>query len=362
MAKYETTHTAFLGINLDLLENPKYKNLDTRAAILYSVYADRSAASLHNLQQGNTAFCDAHGVFIRFSNDFAAKIIRVSEKTISKFRKQLADLGLIEIIRDGLKGYKIYVKEVQPTPKEVELLMPWKNHTVSIKKSVNDWTTLAKIDFVENLHSNTDMTVKEDSSITYQKNLPTSLSHTSLSHEYINNGLVGDARVRESKPQSELTKSNTNPYNSLPEKIKSSFADTFGFITKPMALELHSLIKHSSEDMVNYVITSSKGRKITNAIAYIKAAITNALKRGAKSVQDMVDYYEQNVKPHSFKSRPKFMGKKQVEKNAKAAEEAFAKENPDKWNQILAKRNAPKPTIPVFKLSTEPRIPVFNLG
>ena len=356
------SNKAFLGINLDLLENPKYKNLDTRAAILYSVYADRSAASLHNLQQGNTAFCDAHGVFIRFSNDFAAKIIRVSEKTISKFRKQLADLGLIEVIRDGLKGYKIYVKEVQPTPKGVDLLMPWKNHTVSIKKSVNDWTTLAKIDFVENLHSNTDMTVKEDSSTTYQKNLPTSLSHTSLSHEYINNGLVGNARVRESKPQSELTKSNTNPYNSLPEKIKSSFADTFGFITKPMALELHSLIKHSSEDMVNYVITSSKGRKITNAIAYIKGAITNALKRGAKSVQDMVEYYEQNVKSQSLHIRPKFMSKKQVEKNAKASEEAFAKENPDKWNQILAKRNAPKPTIPVFKLSTEPRIPVFNLG
>lgn len=354
---------AFLGINLDLLENPKYKNLDTRAAILYSVYADRSAASLHNLQQGNTAFCDAHGVFIRFSNDFAAKIIRVSEKTISKFRKQLADLGLIEIIRDGLKGYKIYVKEVQPTPKEVDLLMPWKNHTVSIKKSVNDWTTLAKIDFVENLHSNTDMTVKEDSSTTYQKNLPTSLSHSSLSHVYkYNNGLVDNAPAREDELQAKPNKNNTNPYNSLPEKIKSSFANTFGFITKPMAIELHSLINQSNEDMVNYVITSSNGRKITNAIAYIKAAITNALKRGAKTVQDMVDYYEQNVKPHSFKSRPKFMGKKQVEKLAKEAEEAFAKANPDKWNQIMSKRNEPKPMIPVFKLSDEPRIPIFNLS
>ena len=363
MAKYETTHTAFLGINLDLLENPKYKNLDTRAAILYSVYADRSAASLHNLQQGNTAFCDAHGVFIRFSNDFAAKIIRVSEKTISKFRKQLADLGLIEVIRDGLKGYKIYVKEVQPTPKDVDLLMPWKNHTVSIKKSVNDWTTLAKIDFVENLHSNTDMTVKEDSSTTYQKNLPTSLSHSSLSQEYIyNNGLVDNAPAREDELQAKPNKNNTNPYNSLPEKIKSSFANTFGFITKPMAIELHSLINQSNEDMVNYVITSSNGRKITNAIAYIKAAITNALKRGAKTVQDMVDYYEQNVKPHSFKSRSKFMGKKQVEKLAKEAEESFAKANPDKWNQIMSKRNEPKPLIPIFKLSDGPRIPIFNLS
>ena len=360
-----TNNKAFLGVNLDLLENPKCKKLDSRAMMLYSLYAERYAASLHNARLGNTAFVDDMGVFIRFTNDLAAEVLHITGKMVSKFRKQLVDCGLIRIVRDGLKGYKIYVGQVDETPANTKRILPWKNHHVETVRVTSTWTTFAKLEFCNSLtlgSQTTDMTVNSQREGTWSPKTPTSLSHTSLSHEYINNGLVGNARVRESKPQSELTKSNTNPYNSLPEKIKSSFADTFGFITKPMALELHSLIKHSSEDMVNYVITSSKGRKITNAIAYIKGAITNALKRGAKSVQDMVEYYEQNVKSQSLHIRPKFMSKKQVEKNAKASEEAFAKENPDKWNQILAKRNAPKPTIPVFKLSTEPRIPVFNLG
>ena len=357
---------AFLGVNLDLLENPKYKNLDTRAMMLYALYSDRYSASMNNARLGNTAFVDDMGVFIRFTNELAAKVLHVSRQKITDFRKDLADLGLIKVVREGLKGYKIYVYPVQQTPENVELLLPWKNHTITVQKTVSDWTITSKIQFCENLqinYQNVDMTVSRISERTCSRKSDTSLSHYSLSQEYIyNNGLVDNAPAREDELQAKPNKNNTNPYNSLPEKIKSSFANTFGFITEPMAIELHSLINQSNEDMVNYVITSSNGRKITNAIAYIKAAITNALKRGAKTVQDMVDYYEQNVKPHSFKSRPKFMGKKQVEKLAKEAEEAFAKANPDKWNQIMSKRNEPKPLIPVFKLSDEPRIPIFNLS
>lgn len=357
---------AFLGVNLDLLENPKYKNLDSRAMMLYALYSDRYSASMNNARLGNTAFVDDMGVFIRFTNELASKVLHVSRQKVTDFRKDLADLGLIKVVREGLKGYKIYVYPVQQTPENVELLLPWKNHTITVQKTVSDWTITSKIQFCENLqinYQNVDMTVSRISERTCSRKSDTSLSHSSLSQEYIyNNGLVDNAPAREDELQAKPNNNNTNPYNSLPEKIKSSFANTFGFITEPMAIELHSLINQSNEDMVNYVITSSNGRKITNAIAYIKAAITNALKRGAKTVQDMVEYYEQNVKSQSRHIRPKFMSKKQVEKNAKAAEEAFAKENPDKWNQILAKRNAPKPTIPVFKLSDEPRIPIFNLS
>ena len=39
---------AFLGVNLDLLENPKYKNLDSRAMMLYALYSDRYSASMNN--------------------------------------------------------------------------------------------------------------------------------------------------------------------------------------------------------------------------------------------------------------------------------------------------------------------------
>ena len=134
---------AFLGINLDLLENPKYKNLDSRAMMLYALYADRYSASMNNARLGNTAFVDDMGVFIRFTNELAAKVLHVSKQKITDFRKELSDLDLIKVVREGLKGYKIYVYPVQQTPSNVELLLPWKNHTVTVQKLTSDWTILS---------------------------------------------------------------------------------------------------------------------------------------------------------------------------------------------------------------------------
>ena len=319
---------AFLGINLDLINNPKYEKLDTRALILYSLYADRSEASLHNAQNGDMSFCDASGVFVYYSNELAAKIIRVSEKTVSKFRKQLVDLGLISIKRNGLKGYKIYVNAVQETPNNIDLVMPWKNHSVQVQKQVNEWTMVAKLEFVKSLGIN----VKENSSTTCRKNVPTSLSQASLSKNINNNALLDNARVRENAKSIDTKKNNINPYHSLPEKIKTSFADVFGFITKPMAIELQALINESNVDMVNYAITKSKGHKITNCMAYLKATITSALKQGAKCVQDMIDQTKQfNQHKYSKKQR-----------QFKASDDEY-----------LAKLNSTKYdfTIPIFKLS-----------
>ena len=323
-----STNKAFLGINLDLINNPKYQKLDTRALILYSLYADRSEASLHNAQNGDMSFCDASGVFVYYSNELAAKIIRVSEKTVSKFRKQLVDLGLISIKRNGLKGYKIYVNAVQETPNNIDLVMPWKNHSVQVQKQVDEWTMVAKLEFVKSLGIN----VKENSSTTCRKNVPTSLSQASLSKNINNNAMLDNARVRENAKSIDTKKNNINPYHSLPEKIKTSFADVFGFITKPMAIELQALINKSNVDMVNYAITKSKGHKITNCMAYLKATITSALKQGAKCVQDMIDQTKQ-FNQHKY-------SKKQQQFKA-SDDEYLAKLNSTNYDF----------TIPIFKLS-----------
>ena len=319
---------AFLGINLDLINNPKYQKLDTRALILYSLYADRSEASLHNAQNGDMSFCDASGVFVYYSNELAAKIIRVSEKTVSKFRKQLVDLGLISIKRNGLKGYKIYVNAVQETPNNIDLVMPWKNHSVQVQKQVNEWTMVAKLEFVKSLGIN----VKENSSTTCRKNVPTSLSQASLSKNINNNALLDNARVRENAKSIDSNNYTENPYYSLPDKIKTSFADVFGFITKPMAIELQALINKSNVDMVNYAITKSKGHRITNCMAYLKATITSALKQGAKCVQDMIDQTKQ-FNQHKY-------SKKQQQFKA-SDDEYLAKLNSTNYDF----------TIPIFKLS-----------
>lgn len=354
---------AFLGINLDLLENPKYKNLDSRAMMLYALYADRYSASMNNARLGNTAFVDDMGVFIRFTNELAAKVLHTTAKMISKFRKQLESENLIKIVREGLKGYKIYVYPVQQTPSNVELLLPWKNHTITVQKNISDWTIASKLEFSKTLKLSSqtiDMTVKSQQEYTCDQKGNTSLSHSSLSHVFLNNnGLDDNARTRKEN-EIQPNPINKNPYHSLPEKIKSSFVDVFGFITKPMAIELHSLISQSNEDMVNYVITSSKGHKVTNAIAYIKAAITNALKRGDKCAQDMINFYNNNVK-NTFTSRKKkpakrFMSKEEVNAMVAKDEEEIRQNNPELYARIqdIKRRSAEKakrkPVIPMYKL------------
>lgn len=355
---------AFLGINLDLLENPKYKNLDSRAMMLYALYADRYSASMNNARLGNTAFVDNMGVFIRFTNELAAKVLHVSKQKITDFRKELSDLDLIKVVREGLKGYKIYVYPVQQTPNNVELLLPWKNHTITVQKTISDWTIASKIEFCKNLKlssQNVDINVSRISESTCSSKNDTSLSHSSLSHVFLNNNGLDDNAHARKENEIQPNQLNKNPYHSLPEKIKSSFVDVFGFITRPMAMELHSLIHQSNEDMVNYVITSSKGHKITNAIAYIKAAITKALKRGDKCVQDMINFYNENVKNTFIPSKNTRNSKRYMsEEEANAAitkdEEEMRKNEPEFYAKIMrikqrsiekAKR---KPAIPIYKL------------
>ena len=356
---------AFLGINLDLLENPKYKNLDSRAMMLYALYADRYSASMNNARLGNTAFVDDMGVFIRFTNELAAKVLHVSKQKITDFRKELSDLDLIKVVREGLKGYKIYVYPVQQTPNNVELLLPWKNHTITVQKVTSDWTVLSKIEFCKKLKlssQNVDISVSRISESTCSSKTDTSLSHSSLSHVFLNNnGLDDNARTRKEN-EIQSNQSNKNPYHSLPEKIKTSFVDVFGFITKPMAIELHSLIHQSNEDMVNYVITSSKGHKITNAIAYIKAAITNALKRGDKCVQDMINFYNENVKraftvSKNTRNYKRYMSEDEVNAMVAKDEEEMRKNEPEFYAKIMRIKQRTQ-----AKKFNRPMIPIYSLG
>ena len=356
---------AFLGINLDLLENPKYKNLDSRAMMLYALYADRYSASMNNARLGNTAFVDDMGVFIRFTNELAAKVLHVSKQKITDFRKELSDLDLIKVVREGLKGYKIYVYPVQQTPNNVELLLPWKNHTITIQKVTSDWTITSKLEFCKKLKLSSqtiDITVKSQRGYTCDPNGNTSLSHSSLSHVFLNNNGLDDNAHTRKENEIQSNQLNKNPYHSLPEKIKSSFVDVFGFITKPMAIELHSLISQSNEDMVNYVIASSKGHKVTNAIAYIKAAITNALKRGDKCVQDMINFYNNNVKraftvSKNTRNYKRYMSEDEVNAMVARDEEEMRQNDPEFYARI----NAIKQRTQAKKFN-RPMIPIYSLG
>lgn len=284
------TNKAFLGINLDLVENPKYSSLDFRAMGLYALYADRFAASLHNAKQGNTAFVDKTGVFIRFTNELAAKALHISTKLVSKFRKQLESFGLIQIQRDGLKGYKIYVMDVNQTPENVDLILPWKNHNIEVVTASSDWSLSAKLASCKNLQKtaqNVDMTVKSQIDTTCIPKSSTSLSHSSLSQCFNHNDMTDTpARARDVRP--------TSAYHSLPEMVRTSYNKHFGYISQSTATKLLGLIKKANSEMVVCAIKQSRDRKLTSPIGYVTAIIVDALKKGAKTVQDMIDLFKKH--------------------------------------------------------------------
>lgn len=53
-----------------------------------------------------------YGQFIYYSNDEIRELFHVSENTVTKARKELIAAGLIEVVRNGMIGYKIYLTPV----------------------------------------------------------------------------------------------------------------------------------------------------------------------------------------------------------------------------------------------------------
>ena len=106
-------------IIMELRNNPKYRDLSGLAKNMYDYYAHRAKCSAYHAQNGDNRFIDKNGVFIYYSNEDICELLSVSERTVSKFRKQLINAGLIEVVREGLTSYKIYVKEPEKTPNTV---------------------------------------------------------------------------------------------------------------------------------------------------------------------------------------------------------------------------------------------------
>lgn len=92
-------------IDWELFLNPRYKDMSNLAKLIYSVYKDYQ-------KYGNNSFADEYGQFIYYSNDEIRELFHVSENTVTKARKELIAAGLIEVVRNGMIGYKIYLTPV----------------------------------------------------------------------------------------------------------------------------------------------------------------------------------------------------------------------------------------------------------
>lgn len=302
---------AFLGLNVDLLNNPKYDEIKMDALVLYSLYADRAACSKANSYKGNPNFVDKNGRhFIIFTDKEASKLIRVSTKTIANYRKKLAGVGLIDqsVVFMGLKRInRIFVNDVEKTPKNVDLKLHWKNHTVRTESVASHWTTFAKLDWVKTIAKNVLGRV-ENSVTTDQKKGALSLSQTSLTQESLTDG--HDTTTQAQTPVSE--------YRKLPEAIRTEFVNNFGFIPPMIAKRLNNLVENQGEDCVLYAIQKTSSRNVKSPIAYVESCLRNAANNGLKTVAEMMAFdqqYAQNKRNKAQKrSSQKPFGRKKAKK------------------------------------------------
>ncbi|OUN61511.1 replication protein [Ligilactobacillus salivarius] len=128
MQKENKIPKRFIPIDVDLFNNPKYHTLSNGAKLVYSVYSSRFRISFYHYLEEDYTYYDAEkGLFIYFANEDLARILNVSTRSITNYKRELLEFGLIEVQDTKNNGHRIYVKDVEPTPIDLdkeELAMP----------------------------------------------------------------------------------------------------------------------------------------------------------------------------------------------------------------------------------------------
>lgn len=129
MRKENKVPQNFLFIDVDLFNNPKYHTLSNTAKLVYSLYTSRFRISFYHYLEEDYTYYDAEkGLFIYFSNEDLAKILNVSTRSITNYKRELLEFGLIEVQDTKNNGHRIYVKDVEVTPTDLDkedLVMPY---------------------------------------------------------------------------------------------------------------------------------------------------------------------------------------------------------------------------------------------
>ena len=96
----EVLDNVFYQIPKELLVNPIYNNLDSNSILLYGLLLDRLSVSMKN------KWIDKDGnVYIIYSRKDAQKMLKLSDKPITKAFRQLEEAKLIYEIRYRLANY-----------------------------------------------------------------------------------------------------------------------------------------------------------------------------------------------------------------------------------------------------------------
>lgn len=119
----------YLPIDLNLINNPQYENLSIEAMMLHALYTMRMTCSIYNSQKDGSWLDEAGLPYIYFSNEEAADLLRVSERKVTNLKTSLVQAGLIQVIRHGLKNYRIYVSNPKAPEEGIVVKLAFKNHT-----------------------------------------------------------------------------------------------------------------------------------------------------------------------------------------------------------------------------------------
>ena len=115
----EAEQFQFVKIPKNLLKDPMFQNLSFGAIITFAVLLDRNG-----LSKKNNWFDEYNRVYIRYKISDLTEVMGKSEDRISKYLKELEDIGLIERSRKGLgEGKVTYVKNfISPILREQALI------------------------------------------------------------------------------------------------------------------------------------------------------------------------------------------------------------------------------------------------
>ena len=121
----ENSHR-FYQMPKELFINPRYKDLDSNAKVLYTVLLDRK-----ELSRKNKWVDEYNQIYLIYTRENIAELLGVSVRTVIKVFKQLREAKLIEEEKQGLnKPNRIYVLHLdysghaEIAPQEVQELHP----------------------------------------------------------------------------------------------------------------------------------------------------------------------------------------------------------------------------------------------
>lgn len=149
----------YIQVNTNFFNNPLYAELSMQAVMLHALYTMRMTCSMYNSQKDGAWQDDEGRFFIYFTNDEAADLLNVSTRKVTELRNDLVKLGLIEVVKHGLKNYRIYVANPQNPEPTVKPKLAYKNTTTAKVRKIRKEAPTVALTYTWSLEQQTESPV-----------------------------------------------------------------------------------------------------------------------------------------------------------------------------------------------------------